>query len=105
MKKFILVLVFLLVGCFSQEEEKDSYSSRKSLLPEDVTELVSVCKKQPNFYRSTVIVRHGEAKGVICTYYNSESRGSSYHMDASVLKIKMQERQEQKNRDSFGEDK
>lgn len=106
MKKLILVLAFLLCGCFPEEKEKDNYSSRKSLLPEEVSELISVCKKQPGFHSPIIVTREGEAKGVICVYRNQESRGFGlYRMDANLVKIKMAELQEQKNRDYFGEDK
>lgn len=94
MKRFVLIVALLLVGCNPFGDDKpDPYESKKSLMPSEVIELHKVCKSQPNYDTSWVISRNGEAKGVQCRFRDTDyTRGREvYSMDAEILRIKIQE--------------
>lgn len=93
MKKLILLAAILLVGCNPFDDGKpDHYEAKKSLMPTEVVALHKVCRSQPNYDRSWVISRNGEAKGVMCRYRDSDAVAkNTYAVDAEVLRIKIQE--------------
>lgn len=97
MKKAIALVaaVLVLAGCKFGEEE-DSYSKKQTLTPAQVNALHEICKSQPNYDTSWVVVAKGEAKGVVCRYRDIGvsrigERGRQYTIDAEILRIKIQE--------------
>lgn len=91
MKKLILLAVLALAGC----DAPDRYDTLPMLLPEQVVELHKVCRTQPDFKSSRVIVRNSEARAVICRYQDKQpdkiGGPATYEVDAKILQVKIKE--------------
>lgn len=102
MKKLIVAFIFLLSGCDLKDEKPDPYSKLPSLTPSEIISLHKFCKSQPNYNNSSIIKRGQDAKGVLCTFTDSDVKmglPSSYSWDAEKLKQKLEgENNEQKQK-------